>query len=273
MLYYCCLHEQHIATGSSNGQAGGHSGNARPLGGLEVELRPAEVCQEGVRVHRDWGRGFACRDPGGNFPEDLSDLTLQVPDSGLARVVGHDLPDGLVREGHLLGPQAVSFELTRSQVIPSDIHLFIFGVSVDPDDLHAVKQGFRDGLDHVSGGDEQDFRKVQINPQVVVAKGVVLCGIKHLQQRARRIAPPVCTDFVNLVEHQHRVFRASVLQGPYDPPRQRANVGPAVSANLGLVVDAAKGDASKLPAERPGHRLAQRRLAYARRADQGQDGA
>ena len=43
--------------------------------------------------------------------------------------------------------------------------------------------------------------------------------------------------------------------------------------DLGLVVDAAEGDADELSAERPRDRLTQRRLADARRPDQRQDGS
>ena len=46
-----------------------------------------------------------------------------------------------------------------------------------------------------------------------------------------------------------------------------------MAANLGLVADAAKRDADELPVHRAGDRLAQRRLADARRADEAENRA
>src|SRR5438477_534871 len=54
-------------------------------------------------------------------------------------------------------------------------------------------------------------------------------------------------------------------------PRKRADVGAAVTADLGLVADAAEGHADELTPCGPGDRLADRRLAGAGRADQRED--
>ena len=51
-------------------------------------------------------------------------------------------------------------------------------------------------------------------------------------------------------------------------PGQRADVRPAVAADLGLVADAAEGDPDELPAERARDRLAERGLADAGRTGQ-----
>ena len=56
-------------------------------------------------------------------------------------------------------------------------------------------------------------------------------------------------------------------------PGLGADVGAAVAADLGLVAHAAEGDADELAAEGAGDRLAERRLADAGRADEGEDGA
>ena len=53
----------------------------------------------------------------------------------------------------------------------------------------------------------------------MVAEGVVLRRVEHLEQRARRVAAPVGADLVDLVEHHHRVLRAGVLQRADDPAR------------------------------------------------------
>ena len=102
---------------------------------------------------------------------------------------------------------------------------------------------------------------------------MVLRGVEHLEQRRRRIAAPVRPELVDLVEQDHRVHGARVAQGAHQPAGQGADVGAAMAADLGLVADAAQGHADELPAGGPGDRLADRRLAGPRRADQGQDGA
>ena len=61
------------------------------------------------------------------------------------------------------------------------------------------------------------------------------------------------------------------LQVGDDLARQRADVGPAVAADLGLVAHAAQRLARELAPGRPGDRPAERGLADARRADEAQD--
>ncbi len=114
-------------------------------------------------------------------------------------------------------------------------------------------------------------REVDLDVEVVVAEGVVLGRVEDLEQGRRGVAAPVGADLVDLVEQDHRVHRAGVAQGADDPSRQGADVGAAVAADLRLVVQAAEADADELAPERAGDRLADRGLAGARRADQGED--
>ena len=146
-------------------------------------------------------------------------------------------------------------------MVARDRDLLVLGVAVEPDDLHAVEQRAGDRLGHVRGRDEQDLGQVEVDLEVVVAERVVLRRVEHLEQRARRVAAPVGADLVDLVEHHHRVLRAGLLQGAHDAARQRADVGAAVTADLGLVVDAAERDADELATEGARDGLAERRLA------------
>ena len=98
-------------------------------------------------------------------------------------------------------------------------------------------------------------------------------GVEDLEQGGTRVAPEVHPDLVDLVEHEHRVVRARRLDALDDPAGQRADVGAPVAADLGLVVDAAEAHPHELAAHRPGDALAQRRLADAGRADEGEDRA
>src|SRR5439155_20222346 len=58
-----------------------------------------------------------------------------------------------------------------------------------------------------------------------------------------------------------------------DATGEGAHVGAPVAANLGLVAHAPEGDANEAAIEGTGDRLAERRLADARRAHEGEDGA
>ena len=93
------------------------------------------------------------------------------------------------------------------------------------------------------------FERSNGDVQVVVAEGVVLLRIEHLEERRRRIAAEVAAELVDLVEHEDRVVRPGLLQALDDPARKGADVGPAVAADLGFVLHAAEGDADELAAQ------------------------
>ena len=121
------------------------------------------------------------------------------------------------------------------------------------------------------GRDEQHARQVDVDLEVVIAERVVLRRIEHFEQRRRRIALEAGADLVDLVEHEHRVHRAGLLQRLHDAAGNRADVGAAVAADLGLVAHAAERDAHELAVHRARDRLAERRLADAGRADEAED--
>lgn len=97
-------------------------------------------------------------------------------------------------------------------------------------------------------------------------------GSRALQQGGGRVAPEVGAHLVDLVEQDDRVHGPRLLDRPHDPAGQRADVRPPVAADLGLVADAAEGDADELAAHRVGDGLSEAGLADAGRADQGQYG-
>ncbi len=179
----------------------------------------------------------------------------------------------VVRDRDLVLAQAVPLALARPEVATGDRDLLLGRVAVEADDLHPVEERARDRLGHVPGREEEHLREVELDVEVVVAERVVLRGVEHLEQRRRGVAAPVGADLVDLVEHDHRVHRPGVAKRPDEPARQRADVGAAVAADLGLVADAAERHADELAAGRAGDRLADRRLAGAGRADQRQDRA
>ena len=161
-------------------------------------------------------------------------------------------------------------QLPWQQVAARDRDLLVLGVAVQRDELHPVQQRRRDGVHHVRGGDEQHVGQVQLDLEVVVAEGVVLRRVEHLEQRRRRVTPVVGAELVDLVQQDHRVHGTGLGDGPDDPAGQRADVGAPVAADLGLVPDAAERDPGELAAHRAGDRLAQRGLADSGRPAEGQ---
>ncbi len=180
-------------------------------------------------------------------------------------------PDGRVREPQVALRQAVLGQLPRDQVAVGDEQLLLLGVAGQVDHLHPVGQGRGDGVEQVGRGDEHDPREVERHVQVVVGEGVVLLRVEHLQQGRGGIAAEVGADLVHLVEHEDRVVGARLVDAGDDLARQGADVGAPVAADLGLVAHAAQRDADELASQRPGDRLAERRLADPRRADEAED--
>ncbi len=104
------------------------------------------------------------------------------------------------------------------------------------------------------------MRQIELDVEIVIPERVILGWVEHLKQRCRRVAAPVRTDLVDLIQHDHGI-----------QSRQRANVRAAMAANLRLVAHAAKRHPDELPARGTRDRLADGRLAGAWRPDQGEN--
>ena len=147
--------------------------------------------------------------------------------------------------------QAVGGQLPREQVAPRDLQLLLLGVARELDDFHAVAQRRRNGVEHVRGADEQHLRQIEGHAEIVVAERVVLLRIEHLEQRRERIALMARRELVHLVEHEHRIAAAGLAHGLHDVPRQRADVGAPMAADLRLIVHAAEAHPAELAVRAP----------------------
>ena len=166
--------------------------------------------------------------------------------------------------------QPVLAQLAREQVLGGDADLFPGGVAPKGDHFQPVAQ--RPGqLGQVVGrGDEQGARQVKGRFQIIVHELAVLLRVEHLQKHRRRIAPEVLADLVDLIEHEDRVGHAQPGIGLEHPAGQRADVGAAMAAQLGLVAKPRQGNAVETPPEGLGDGLPHRGLARARRAGETQ---
>src|SRR5262249_56353366 len=104
-------------------------------------------------------------------------------------------------------------------------------------------------------------------------EGVVLLGVEDLQQGGGRVAAEVGRHLVDLVEEEDRVVGARLLERLDELAGERADVGAAVAADLGLVADTAQGEADELAAGGAGDALGQARLSPAGRAPAAEDPA
>ena len=96
---------------------------------------------------------------------------------------------------------------------------------------------------------------------------VVLLRVQHLQHSRRRIAVDGVgsRNLVYLIQDEHGVRRACLLDALHDAARHGADIGPAVTTNLSLIVHATQGDTHILAVQRTGNALSQRCLAHSRR--------
>ncbi|MNF47569.1 hypothetical protein D3C84_287760 [compost metagenome] len=102
---------------------------------------------------------------------------------------------------------------------------------------------------------------------------MVLLGVEHFQQRRGGITAHVATHLVDLVEQEQRVAHADLGHLLDQATRHGANIGTAVTADLGLVTNATQGHAHELAVGGVSNGLGQRSLADTGRADQAENRA
>src|SRR5262249_18685746 len=137
--------------------------------------------------------------------------------------------------------------------------------------LHPIPQCRRYWIKQVRRGQEQNLREVERNIEVVINKGVVLFGIQNFEQRRRRIAAEIGSQLVDLVQNEQWVVGTRVAESLNDAARQRADISPSMSANLGFIADATKGQSHEFAPERARDRSSQRGFPSARWAHETED--
>ena len=95
-----------------------------------------------------------------------------------------------------------------------------------------------------------------------------MLGVEYFEHGRRGVAAEIGRHLVDLVEQHHGIARAGLAHGLDHLAGQRAEVGPAMAANFGLVAHPAQRNPHKLASGRPRHRFAKRGLADARRSNQ-----
>ena len=183
-------------------------------------------------------------------------LTLQAAHARFPAVIPDQVADGLVGDDPFLFLEAVILTHLRNQVALGDLQLLVLGVASDADDLHAVQQGLGH-VERVRRRHEHHVRQVIVDLQIVIVERRVLLRIEHFQQRRGRIAAMVHAHLVDLVQKEQRVAALGLLQALDHPARHRADIGPAVAADLAFVAHAAQRHAHKVASRGFGNRAAE----------------
>src|SRR5215510_5671144 len=159
------------------------------------------------------------------------------------------------------------FEPARPEISPGDFGFLPFAVTLDPNDFHPIEQWLADRVQRVGRRDKEYLREIEGQIEIVIAECMVLCRIQYLKQRRCRITAKVTPHLIDLVQHQDGVVHAGPTHGLNDSSWQGADVGSAMPAQFRLIMYAAQAEPLESPSHRPGNRLPQAGLAYARRSE------
>src|SRR3990167_4529845 len=168
--------EQDIAADRRPGKPGRHAWHARAHRDLTLELRLTENCTKIVMADHDRSNS-AFGDAYGGMAEYLADLSFESADAGLARVMLNDLAQRRLGDFHLPFLDTVGFHLAANQVARGNLQLLGGRIACKADDLHAVAQRPRDGVQHICGRDEHDAAEIERHAEIVVAERAVLLWI------------------------------------------------------------------------------------------------
>src|SRR6185503_12615119 len=135
----------------------------------------------------------------------------------------------------------------------SDLQLLLFGVAGEADYFHPIPESGLHRVENVCGSHENHVRQIKRDPEIVVAKSIVLLRIQNFQKRGRRVATKIRSHLINLIEHDQWIVCTRLLQRLDDAAGHRADVSPAMATDLSLVVHASQTESHELSAQRPRH--------------------
>ncbi len=141
---------------------------------------------------------------------NIRDFALQIADAGFVRVVTNDVQQAFVGESDVFLGESGGFALLADQEALGDLHFLLLRVAREPQNFHAVLKRLRNGVQHVGGADEHDFREIVFDVEIMIGEGVVQLRVEDFHQRRRRIAAKIHGHLVDFVEDEHRVDRAGL---------------------------------------------------------------
>ena len=126
-------------------------------------------------------------------------------------------------------------------------------------------------MSDVRGSDEENFREVVFDVEVVVHEHKILFRVENLEQCGRRVAAKIHAHLVHFVEQENGVDGARLPHHLDDLARKSADVGSSVAADFRFVAHAAEREPDELASRGAGDRAPERRLAHSGRPDKTQD--
>jgi len=87
----------------------------------------------------------------------------------------------------------------------SPLGWFIQDIAISSDDFHSIAESRWNRIQNIRGRDEEHSGKIKRDIQVMIAESVILLGIENFQQRRCRVASKIRTQFVDFVQHEHRI--------------------------------------------------------------------
>ena len=138
----------------------------------------------------------------GNFATDSSNFTFQISQSRFPGIVPDNGKHSFIANIKLLWSQPILIELLENKKLLSDMELLILSIAGQLNYLHSVQQGWRNGVDDVTCGDEHDLGQVKGHIKVMVNKRGVLLRVENFEKGGSRVASEINTQFVNLIEHK-----------------------------------------------------------------------
>ena len=262
---------QQFATNRRIGQPGHDTDLILKLGQtITVFLNTKEILD--IIARYSDALGFLLDDLGQRFTGHFRDFTLKVPHACLAGVIPDHAGQGTVINGKFLCLEAVVLDLLGHKMLFGNLALFFLGIAGQRDNLHPVKQRARHVI-AVGRGQEHHVREVIFDLKVVVHKCGVLFRIKHLEHCRRGIAAEILTHLVDFIEQDQRVVGFRLFQRLNDLTGHGADIGPAVTADLGFVTHTTKADANEFAPRGFGNGFTKRRFTHTRRADKAHDRA
>ena len=163
-------------------------------------------------------------------------------------------------------------ELTRQEVLASDLHLLLQRIAVDLYDLHAVSECRLNAAQAVCRSNEKHFAQIITQFDEIVCEAVVLLGVKHLQHSTAGVALSTIGDLVDLVEHKYRIGGLCFFEGLDDPTGHGTDVGLPMTSDFRFIAQPAEGHTHILSLQGPGHRFPKRCLSHTWRPVQTEDG-
>ena len=159
-------------------------------------------------------------------------------------------------------------ELLWKHVLLCNLQLFFVRIAAKLNNLHAVAQRLRNGIQRVRRGNKQNIGQIKGQLDKMIAKRHVLLGVEHLQQSRGGISFEIIAELVDFINQHQAIAAARLLQRSDDTAGHRTDIGAAMTANIGFVAHATQRKPRIIAPHAPRNRARDRRFSNTRRAYQ-----